>query len=79
MCTHILSKNMNVLLYMCLMVPLHWPAKKLPTMKFQYSVRFSPAEYKYENQFFPSRLDFPKKYEKDVKVNRLGCFKLCLC
>ena len=52
----------------------HWPAKKIfPRINFHTSVSFSPAEYKFESIFFPSRPDFPKNYDKGLKINKLGC------
>ena len=48
--------------------------KNFPRINFQYSYSFSPAEYEYENQFFPSRLDFPENYDKGLKTNINGCF-----
>ena len=47
--------------------------KKIPGMSFQDSVRFSPAEYEYESRFFPLRPDFPKFYDKDININKVGC------
>ena len=43
--------------------------KDFPWTIFQYSVSLSPAEYEYENHFFPSRPDFPKLYDNGVKIN----------
>ena len=37
---------------------------------------FSPAEYEYESHYFPSRLDFPKKYDKYLKINKIDCFQI---
>ena len=51
----------------------HWPAKKFPRMNFQYSVSFSPAEYKYERHFFPILSKFLKFYDKCLKINKIGC------
>ena len=34
--------------------------KQSQELFFKYSDSFSPAEYGYESQFFPSRPDFPK-------------------
>ena len=53
--------------------------KKFPRIIFQFSVSFSPAEYEYENHFFQSRLDFSKKYDKGLKINKRDCFRLFLC
>ena len=58
---------------MKLHLQLHWPAKKFPRINFQDSVRFSSAEYEYESRFFPSRPDFPKFYDKDLNINKIGC------
>ena len=52
---------------------LHWPTKKIPRIKFRYSVRFSPADYEYESHFFPSRQDFPKFYDKGLEVSKICC------
>ena len=41
--------------------------------KNQYSVSLFPAEYEYESNFFPSRPDFPKFYDKRLKINKIGC------
>ena len=48
--------------------------KNFPRINFQYSVSFSPAEYEYEGHFFPSRPDFPKFYDKSLKIIKIGCF-----
>ena len=48
--------------------------KNYRKINFQYSVIFPPAEYEYENHFFPSRPDFPKFYDKCLKNNKIGCF-----
>ena len=48
--------------------------KNFPIIKFLYSVSFFPAEYKNKSHFFPSRLDFPKNYDKGLKINKIGCF-----
>ena len=48
--------------------------KNLPRINSQYSVSFPQAEYEYESHFFPSRLDFPKNYDKCLKVKKIGCF-----
>ena len=45
-----------------------------PIITFQYSFSFSPAEYESESYFFPSRLDFTENYDKDLKMNKIGCF-----
>ena len=47
--------------------------KKFPGINFQDSIRFSAAEYEYESRFFPSRPDFPKFYDKGLKINKIGC------
>ena len=47
--------------------------KKFPRMNFQYFVSFFPAEYDYESHFFPSRPDFPKFYDKGLKINKICC------
>ena len=50
--------------------------KKFPSIICQYSVSFFPAEYEYETYFFPTRPDFPKFYDKGLKINKrlfLGC------
>ena len=47
--------------------------KKFQRMNFRYSVSFSPAEYEYESRFFPSRSDFPKFYDKVLKISKIGC------
>ena len=47
--------------------------KKITGMKFCCSVGFSPAEYEYESQFFPSRSGFTKFYDKSQKFNKIGC------
>ena len=39
---------------------------------FQYSVILSPAQHEYENRFFPSSTDFPKLYDKGLKINKSG-------
>ena len=57
---------------------LHRPAKKFPRINFQYSVNFSPAEYKYECLFFPSRLDFPKKIWQRSKNQQNMLFLDCV-
>ena len=41
-------------------------------INFQYSVGFSPSEYECESLFFPSRPEFPKFYNKGVKINKIG-------
>ena len=52
----------------------HYTAlQKKPRINFQYSVSFSPAEYRYESHFLPSRPVFQKFYDKDLKINRIGC------
>ena len=48
--------------------------KNFPRINFQYPVSFSPSEFEYESHFFPSRLDFPKNYDKGLKINKIGCF-----
>ena len=48
--------------------------KKISRKFFQYSVSFSLAEYEYESHFFISRPDFPKFYDKILKINKIGCF-----
>ena len=52
----------------------HWPAKKFPRICFKYSVSFSPAEYEYENHFFPARPVFLKSYVKSLKNTLNSCF-----
>ena len=47
--------------------------KIFPRINFQYLARFSPPEYQCENHFFPSRPDLPKFYDKDIKINKMGC------
>ena len=47
--------------------------KNIPKINFQYLVSFPPAEYEYENHFFPSLPDFPKFYDKGLKINKIGC------
>ena len=47
--------------------------QKIPRINSQYSVSFSPAEYGYESHFFPSRPVFQKIYNKDLKINIIGC------
>ena len=47
--------------------------KKFPRVNFQYSVSFSPVQYEYENPLFPTRLDFPKFFDKVQKINKIGC------
>ena len=46
--------------------------KKSQEIFFQYAVSFSPAEYEYETNFFPSRSDVPKFYGKSLKINKIG-------
>ena len=52
--------------------------KIFPRINFQYSLRFSPAEYEYINHFFPARPDFPKNFVKGLKITLNGCFYLIL-
>ena len=47
--------------------------KKIYEINFQYSVSFSPVEFEYENSFFSSHPDFPKMYDKGLKINKIGC------
>ena len=50
--------------------------KKISMINFQYSVSFSPAEYEYTSHFFASRPDFPKFYNKGLKINKIGCLEV---
>ena len=47
--------------------------KKIPGLNLQYSVSFSPVENEYGNNFFPSRPDFPKSFDKVLKFYIKGC------
>ena len=47
--------------------------KKFPRINFQYPVSIHPGKYEYETHFFPSRPDFPKLYDKSLKIKKMGC------
>ena len=46
--------------------------KKIPRIKFQYSISFTPAKYEYESHLFPSRPDFSIFFNKGLKINKIG-------
>ena len=48
--------------------------KKFPKINFRYSISFSPAEYESESNFFLSRPDLTKFYDKGLKINKIRCF-----
>ena len=50
--------------------------KKITKNKFQYSVSFPPAEYEHESHSCPSRPVFPEFYDKDLKINNIGCLQV---
>ena len=47
--------------------------KKIPSINFQYSDKFSPAKYEFDTNFFPSHPDSLKFYDKGLKINKICC------